>query len=120
MIPFSELSGGKASSAGVRQAEQALGTSRRHRLLGRLSAAAAEAVVHRHGPPTAGDPDHDHQPRETAWTPKLPITVTESLAVSDDGVPVDVTAPPASEVTAGGICQANADGFNCESPSSPS
>jgi hypothetical protein len=50
---------------------------------------------------------------------KFPITIIETLNVSNYGAPVDVTAPPSSEVTPGATCSWNSSGFNCEeSPSS--
>jgi hypothetical protein len=121
LIPFTELSGGKASAAEVRQAEQALG----RRSLGidfwvdssQLLRKLSFTVTVRRLPSTAPTTT---SPGEIAWSPKLPITVTETLDVSDYGVPVDVTPPPASEVTGDGTCQANANGFNCQSASSGS
>lgn len=49
----------------------------------------------------------------SAVTAKLPITATATLNVSNYGVPVDVTPPPAGDVTPGGTCQRTPTGFNC-------
>lgn len=43
----------------------------------------------------------------------LPMTMSVSVDLSHYGVPVTVTAPPASEVAPGGTCQSTSSGFTC-------
>jgi len=45
---------------------------------------------------------------------KAPVAITQTLNVSNYGVPVDVTAPPPSEVTPEGTCSSNSSGVSCE------
>jgi hypothetical protein len=114
LIPFSNLPGGKPSRVELREAKRIFGTTSldidfwvdSSQLLRKL---AFTLTVHRL-PPTK-------ESSANALTFKLPITLAEALNVSDYGVPVEVTPPPPNEVSQGGTCQANANGFNCESSS---
>ena len=111
-LPLSDLVGGKPSSAETRQAEQSIGASS----LGiefwvdssqRLRRLTFTLTVRRF-PSLQG-------PETTVPAPKLPITMTETLDVSDYGAPVHVTPPPANQVKPGGTCQADSNGIRCQS-----
>ncbi len=43
-----------------------------------------------------------------------PLTLTLTLDLSNYGVPVDVTPPPADQIDSGGSCQADSDGITCD------
>jgi hypothetical protein len=109
---LAQMAGAKMPPSEVRQAQQALGTTS----LGvdfwvdssqRLRRLTFALTIH-HLPTTPG----------TEGIPlfKLPLTVTDTLDVSDYGVPVAVSAPPAGDVTPGGTCQTTSGVFDCQSP----
>jgi hypothetical protein len=110
LVPFSRLG---ASPQKVKQAEEMLGTtgftfdfwvdsSQRLRRM-------TFGLTLQHPPPGS-------KGKEGAQ--KFPMTIMETLNISNYGVPVDVAAPPSSEVTPGGTCSWNSGGFNCEDSSS--
>jgi len=114
-LPLSSLNVGNVSPLETKQAEQILGMSAlgiefwvdSSQLLRRLT---FSLTIHRI-PSTPGTPATVVAPSE------LPVTMTETLDVSNYGVPVDVAPPPANEVTLGGTCQTDSNGFACQSSS---
>jgi hypothetical protein len=111
-LPLTQIAGGKVSPTELAQARQALGTTSlgvdfwvdSSERLRRLTF----ALTVRHLPTTPGT--------DSIQLFKLPLTVTDTLDVSDYGVPVAVSPPPAGDVTPGGTCQTNSGGFDCQSP----
>jgi hypothetical protein len=110
LVPFSRLG---ASPQEVKQAEETLGTTAftfdfwvdSSQRLRRMTF----GLTLQHPPPGS---------KGEEGAQKFPITIIETLNISNYGVPVDVTAPPSSEVTPGGTCSWNSGGFNCEESSS--
>jgi hypothetical protein len=113
LIPLENLGVGKPTPRELRSIEQITGTTSlavnfwvdSSQLLRRLSFGL---TVRELPPPPAGS--------QSLTTPgELPFTMTDTINMVDYGVPVDVTAPPASEVTPGASCHSNSSGFTCES-----
>jgi hypothetical protein len=110
-LSLTEIAGTKVSSAELRQLRQALATTSlgvgfwvdSSQRLRRLTF----ALTIRRGPTTTGT--------DSIQLFKLPLTVTDTLDVSDYGVPVAVSPPPAGDITARGTCQANPGGLACQS-----
>ncbi len=113
-LPFSSLDSGDASQTA--QAERSFGTSSvpidfwvdSSDLLRQLTIALTIVRI-----PT----DPGTQASGQSGTFKPPITATITLGVSNYGVPVDVTPPPADQVDGGGTCQSDANGISCEDSS---
>ena len=112
-LPVSNLTAGDAAETAA--AERSLGSSSvavdfwvdPAHLLRRMSLAVTLRTI-----PTQPGTKQSEDPGV-----KPPLTVTITLDLSNYGVPVDVTPPPADQVSSGGNCQADAGGISCEESS---
>ena len=109
-LPISSLGLGNASQ--VAQAERSLGSGSitvdfwvdPSHLLRRLSLALTLHTI----------PSEPGTTKSETPGVKPPLTITVTLGLSNYGVPVDVTPPPADQIDPGGTCQSDSSGISCE------